>query len=74
MNYIFWEHSRRSLCVFVESLASGFPVKCDPINSIGCNDLISGNSVSYESKTSNCWAFPSKKVFSVEVENEPVTL
>lgn len=42
------------LCFFVESVASGFPVRCGLISSTGCNDLISGNAVSKESYTPNC--------------------
>lgn len=34
-------------CFFVESVASGFPVRCDLISSISCNDLISGNALFY---------------------------
>lgn len=48
------EHSRRSFVFFVESVASGFPVRCGLISSTGCNDLISGNAVSKESYTPNC--------------------
>lgn len=61
-------------CFSVESVASGFPVRCGLISSTGYNDLISGNVVTYKSLTPNCWAFPSYQVLSVGIENLHVYL
>lgn len=44
----------RAFCVRVESVARGFPVRCDLGDSTECNDLIWGNADCYDFKTTNC--------------------